>query len=55
MAVSEWSIPPSEYWQMSPAEVGEIMRFNTPPEMHAGKHVEFWDDLVERSNNEGFI
>ena len=55
MAVSEWNIQPSEYWKMSPNEIGEIMRFNTPPEMHNGIRVEFWDELIERSNGEGFI
>ncbi len=55
MAVSEWGIAPSEYWNMSPREIGEIMRFNKPPEMHNGINVEFWDDLIERSNGEGFI
>jgi hypothetical protein len=40
---------------MSPQEVGEVMSFNTPPEMHNGKPVEFWDELIERSNSEGFM
>ena len=55
MAVSEWGIQPSEYWQVSPKEIGEIMRFNTPAQTHNGIDVAFWDDLVERSNGEGFI
>jgi len=55
MSVSEWGIQPSEYWEMSPCEVGEIMRFNTPPEMHNGMNVEFYDDLIERSQGEGFL
>lgn len=55
MSVSDWGIQPSEYWKMSPQEVGEVMLFNRPTEMHNGVPVAFWDDLVERSNGEGFI
>lgn len=55
MSVSEWGISPSDYWKMSPSELGEIIEFNTPPETHAGKPAEFWDEMIERSNGEGFI
>lgn len=40
---------------MAPQEVGEVMLFNRPEELHNGRPVEYWDDLVERSNGEGFM
>lgn len=49
-------IAPSEYWRMSPHEVGLILEYNQPVERYGDLTVDDVDELMQmRGTGEGFI
>lgn len=51
----EYNVQPSEYWLLSPDEVGLIIDANRPPVILAGLHENDLDELVEIHNKGDFI
>lgn len=49
-------IAPSEYWRMSPHEVGLILEYNQPVERYGDLTADDIEELIQmRGNGEGFI
>lgn len=43
-------IAPSEYWRMSPAEVGLVLEYNSPVEMYGSLTADDVDELAQMRN-----